>query len=404
MVFKRMYVKYLSLLLLFVITSCIEEYDFSNESYKDTLVVEATITDEFKFQEIHLSRAHQFGDKPIAEISAKVKVLDSNSNIYTFSEQDSGRYVSNVQFAAKPDISYKLELVTSDGEEVVSSDVKLQGSKAMDNVYAEVTTDTSTGDLGIGIFVDTNDPTGNSQFFRYDFTETDKVILPYWVSDSLKVVSRVTRETPVPVFEVVRKNYKDRICYRTKKATEIIQTDLSNLKTNKVDKFRVRFINANDYKTIYRYSILVKQYVQSYQSYTYYKTLSKFSSEGSVLSQVQTGFINGNLSYISSSDKKVIGFFDVSGYSEKRIFFKFKDFFPDKPYPKFDFYCEITAPVVIKPGGRSPLLDAIDNGIFIYYDINENPKPREGPYLLVRRECNDCRVYGTIEKPDFWVD
>lgn len=41
-----------------LVLSCIEEYELKTESFEGLLVVEATITDEFKFQEIKLSKTN----------------------------------------------------------------------------------------------------------------------------------------------------------------------------------------------------------------------------------------------------------------------------------------------------------------------------------------------------------
>ena len=84
-----------------------------------------------------------------------------------------------------------------------------------------------------------------------------------------------------------------------------------------------------------RYSILVKQYVQSLAAHTYYETLKEISDNGSILSQTQPGFFRGNISSVDNPREKVIGFFEVSSYSEKRIFFNFSDLFPKTPAPEY---------------------------------------------------------------------
>jgi len=74
-----------------------------------------------------------------------------------------------------------------------------------------------------------------------------------------------------------------------------------------------------------RYSIFVKQYVQNFAAHTFYQTLKDISGSESILSQTQPGFFAGNIKSDDNPNEKVIGFFDVSSVSNKRIFFNFSD-------------------------------------------------------------------------------
>jgi hypothetical protein len=114
------------------------------------------------------------------------------------------------------------------------------------------------------------------------------------------------------------------ICYGSKKSVDIIQTSTTNLQEDRVN-FPVRFISDQSYIISHRYSILVRQYVQSIEAFTFYKTLKEISSSSSVLSPKQPGFVNGNIKCVTDTESKVIGFFDVSSVSSKRMFFNYAD-------------------------------------------------------------------------------
>ena len=58
----------------------------------------------------------------------------------------------------------------------------------------------------------------------------------------------------------------------------------------------VRFINRNNYIISHRYSILVRQFVQSNEAFTFYETLNDLSRNESLFSETQPGFLAGNVS------------------------------------------------------------------------------------------------------------
>ena len=65
--------------------------------------------------------------------------------------------------------------------------------------------------------------------------------------------------------------------------------------------------------------------------------------------------------------------------------------------------CEFIAPRLNDLGG-SPLLAALKND-YVYYDDNDLGLDHlEGPYLLVKKPCADCKELGTNIKPSFWID
>ena len=194
-------------------------------------------------------------------------------------------------------------------------------------------------------------------------------------------------------------------CYLTKESTLIYQTETVGLNEDRVSKFILKRIPVDDFLISRRYSILVHQYVQSYEAYTYYSTLNKFTNSSSLLSQVQPGFFNGNIYSTSHKNTKVIGFFEITSVTSKRMFFNYRDFF-DTGRPPYPQTCEDFAPVnggTLEPPGL--LIRALESGNWIYYRDNEDiSKIYPGPYILKPTGCGDCTVFGSKIKPEFWVD
>jgi len=293
---------YLIIFLIFGIctNSCIEPFDFKTITFESALVVEATISNEVKHQEIKLSRTFDLEEEgQLYESNADVKVVDDFQNIYSFYETNSGQYVSAEAFSAMEGRVYRLKIVTSDGKSYSSQLAQLTNTSQIDKVYAEKSEDGN----GVNIFVDSYNPNGDSRYYRFEYEETYKIIASKWAYQDLVVLSK-----DPPVFDFVLRNENKRICYETINSVGIIQTETNNLVDDRITKFPVRYISKDNYLIAHRYSMLLKQYVQSLEAYTFYKTLNDLSGSESLFSQNQPGFISGNLYSDDNPNEKVIGF------------------------------------------------------------------------------------------------
>ena len=401
---KTYYIAFAITIALFL-KACIEPFEVETATFENALVIEATITNELKHQEIILSKTFKFEENgPLGETGATVIIKDDTGNTYPFQESSNGKYISSSKFKAEPNKAYQLFVTTKDNKEYTSKTAQITGVTQIDNI--NVSKEISDLDVEeFNITVDSYDPAGASKYYRYTYEETYKIIAPFWAEYKLIIIS----QPPLtPIVDHVKKTIgeENRICYNTKKNKEIILTETASFSENRISKFSVKKIPVTDFSVSHRYSILVKQYVQSLAAYTFYKTLNKFASEGSLLSQSQPGFFNGNVYAVANTKEKVLGFFDVSSVSEKRIFFNYRDFV-DIGRPPYPYKCEIQARrlAVDFPTDSSDLIETIKKGDWIFYDVNENPNDIfPGPYLIVPKACGDCTVYGSKIKPAFWVD
>jgi len=390
--------------ILFFATSCVEPFDAATENFEDILVVEATITNEFKFQEVNLRRTFKLEDvgNMANETGATVLIKDNLGNTYRFSELYPGQYRSESKFKISVGNSYQLFITTANGNNYTSTEEEIFSEQELDKVYVEKTLGNNNND-GMTIYVDSFDPSGKSKYYRYEYTEVYKHVPPYAFNREVIVLSENPAEWRI-------ESVNNRVCYRTIESNSIIQTSTNNLSEDRVTKLPLLFIKDTDYKTGYRYSILVKQYVQTLKAYTYYKTLGKFSNTESVFSQVQTGFLPGNVFSENNREEKVIGFFEVTSVSSERIYFNFRDIFPrNKPLPRYFMTCTLVAPDLYTQtlGGfaGSPLIDALNSGDWVYYADNTiDSGVNGGPLILVETACGDCRALGSNIKPDYWID
>ncbi|WP_339888329.1 DUF4249 domain-containing protein [uncultured Flavobacterium sp.] len=396
-------------LLLLVITavSCTEPYALQTNTFENAIVIEATITNELKKQEIKISRTFQLEEKePQPETNATVYITDDLGNQYNFNETD-GKYISQFEFQAMSERQYQLFVNTSNGKQYTSTREKLTTINNLTSV--EATVKNKFGVNGVDITANSFDPTGTSKYYRYEYEETYKTIAPFWAPDSLQIFGNAEEWNLALghieyAFTQHQRVGESKTCYKTEVSNDIILENTTLTGEDKIKDYSIRFISQDNYNIANRYSIKVRQYIQSLASYTYYKTLKDISASGNVLSPSQPGFINGNISSVENKNEKVIGFFDISSVSEKRIFFNYNDLFPGEPEPPYFYDCEISTydRTKKKTVGETPfdgltyLVINTRSGKLILYE-------REDPiFKMVPPQCGDCRTVGSNVIPDFW--
>ncbi|MFS4482461.1 DUF4249 domain-containing protein [Hyunsoonleella sp. 2307UL5-6] len=394
---KKLY-SIISALLILVNMSCVEELPLVTENFEDTIVIEATITDELKTQQIKLSRTIRLEENtPNFEANAQVRVETNNGTTYEFAYQGEGIYTSNQEFQAVDDESYTLFVQTSNGNSYVSNEEVLVSNSEIDSIYAELVNNGEQN--GITVFVDSKENSSNPRFFRYEYEETYKIVAPIFSLEDLffdnimgsgESLTYTTRLEPRPI--------EQQTCYTTTKSNEIIITSINGLDENSVSRFPVRFITEQDPIIRVRYSILVKQFTQSANANNFYKVLKELSSDESLLIDIQPGFVQGNIFSQQSTQEKVLGFFDVSSVDSERIYFNHEDFNIDLPPYFFD--CDVINFDELSTNStqRIRLLRLVNDVGFKYIEESD-----EGLFI-VNPPCGDCTIFSSSEIPSFWED
>lgn len=385
---------FLLLFLSAIISSCTETYNLQTNTYEEALVVEATITNEVKRQEIKLTKTSQLEEEGIKTVTGAIIIVhDNKGNNYSFKEQ-AGTYLSETEFKAEPNTEYTLE-ITANGQKYQSKTEVLTTENEIESITPEVVTNSKEG-RGVQINVKSYDPANTSKYYRYVYEETYKIIAPKWLEIKLVVIG------DQQIDFVPNDGPETRTCYSTKNSNDIIQTTTTNLQEDRVS-FPVRFISDQNYIISHRYSILVKQYIQNLESYTFYKTLKEISSSSGILSPKQPGFLNGNIKCVTNSDKKAIGFFDVSSVSSKRIYFNYADLFPGEPLPPYYVECKDSAYKFCFGFSDPPCL-----GRQLIYDLKANTvwysHHDKIDYYMVPIECGDCTSFSSNVIPSFWTE
>ncbi len=389
---------------LFFQIGCTEPYEIESVDFESVLVVESTITDEVKPQIVKLSKTSTLDDTTVITVSnASVDVTGDDGSSYSFSWDVSQEvYISDEAFSAQANVLYTLSVVTADGRRYTSSSVSLPAAVEIGALYAESINESSSSKDGVQVYVNTEDPSGNAKYFRYEFEETYKVVAP----NPTRYITEIENYNPSngTYTVVLTPREPEEVCYSTENSYGIIQTSTTELNENRVFRYPVRYLSKLDPKIQSRYSILVKQYIQSVEAYTFYKILNDLGDIGSLLSQGQPGYVAGNMISEANPDEKVLGFFEASSVSSKRIFFNYEDFNIEKP--PFFYDCEVLT------------LDYNDNTVLdndanereliyqqiTYYDYQVIHASTQLIYNLVQIECSVCTSISSNVRPDFWVD
>ncbi len=385
--------------------SCTSDIEFNNQTLDNLLVIDATITNELKQHEIVLTRTFPFGEDPSAETGAVVSVLANGSEI-VFEEQEDGIYRSVSPFKAETTIDYQLKIVTKNNESYSSTIQQLTPETQIDNITVERRVNDDNVD-GVAFLVDSFDPSNSAKFYKYEFIETFRIIAPKWVNMDAIVVSDIYPDCELGL---VPRSEDKRICYRTETSNQFNLTTTSMLIEDRVEGHVAHFLSNQDYKMSHRYSLLLRQLVLSQAGYEYLETLKRFSTEGSAFSQVQTGFLAGNIQNDTNSSEKIIGFFEVASVATQRVFFNYTDFYPTQPLPPYVEDCfQLSPPIQIDDDRQTcgtAIFGVLQNDLLVFEkEYDGVPLFFEpGPYVLTPRACGDCTALGTNEVPDFWIE
>ncbi len=367
-----------------LVVSCVEEIPLESSGFEEAIVIEATITNEVKQQQIKLFQAFAIdttGPNPLS--GATVKVIGNSE--YLFEEDESGIYKSRDSFAAQPGINYQLNILAN-GKEYESELMELLGTNIIDQLEANRID--YRGENGVAITLNNQTSNGTANYYKYEYVETFKFNSNYFKVNDIILIDGLPVEVP--------KQKEEYTCYRTTNSQEIILANTNSLSENSVNDLLIKFIESSNPGVSNRYSLLVKQFIISREAYTYYEILKELSSSDNLFSQSQPGFFAGNISNINNPDEKVIGFFNVSSVSEKRIFFNYEDFYePESIRPRFVPFaaCEAIAPSI------PTLIVQLEQDAVRWSETTPG-----GVLLVVPKRCVDCTVFGTNVKPEFWVD
>ncbi len=151
----------------------------------------------------------------------------------------------------------------------------------------------------------------SGQFMRWQLIETYEIRNP---------------EYEAMIFDVDRrmKDLPDssswRTCWITLEVPEFFTLDLGTVEGDHYRQMPLNYVSTETWRLNHRYSLLVSQMTLARSAFWYWSELGKNIQSKGKLFDTQPSITPSNICNVNDEDELIIGYFSISGVSEKRIF------------------------------------------------------------------------------------
>ena len=385
------------------LTTCIDNFNPELKGLKAVLVVDAFITNEHRSYEVKLSRTMPSQDSAAhMESGALVLIKDQNGNESTFHENASGVYNSDsLNFHGETGNIYTLNIKTAAGSEYESDPCMMYAVQPIDTIYyfkdQEFQNNGSEIQDGIRIFIDSKNA-GQGNYFRWIYNEWWKFSVP-----TPKLYDYIDQFNMPPVDTVKQ------VCYCFNGSDEIIIKSTESAQSGKIDKEPILFIaSGKSDRLLIQYCIEIKQLSLSGKEYLFWEQMKQLNETTGDIFEKQPFSVIGNIHNIKDPSEPVLGYFQVSGVEQKRIYITPADI-AELNIPVYAYDCEriLAGPSNYSIPGIT--FDKIyknytDAGLYFIGPIWGPFGPPLDKLAFAAPVCADCTVRGSLGKPDFWID
>jgi hypothetical protein len=371
-------------MVLLFLAGCIEPYSPNLHGEAENIyVVSGEVTDREGYQVVEISKAAPIGQPVYIPVTGGVlSIEDDRGHVFGMEEFSAGQYrVWMDQQFLKAGNSYRLRIMLPDGDEILSDYDMMHSSPGMDSVYYErvemISPVTGANVLAIQFYTDFHGTETDSRYYRWSAVETWEHHSPwpieFYYDGKINVV-----DPP---------DYSLSVCWITKPISQVITLSTLNMITNDYLKLPIIYVDNSTTRLYFGYSVLITQHSLSEAAYNYWEQLRINNDHRGGLYEKQPLPVTGNLKNLTDPGKRILGFFQASGTSEKR-------FFIDAIRDMGIYYDEICSPYGL---GRKGWREYTRADYPVYLVIYQRVR------LIVDSHCVDCRYYGgVLEKPAFW--
>lgn len=343
----------------------------------NVLVVEGFISPGDSATRIRLSRTVAINDtaRIRAERGAQVAVEGEDNTRYPLVELAGGEYVApvlNLDRSRK----YRISIRTSNGSSYVSEFVVLKQTPAVNLNW-------SRGPAGVQISFSSQDPQGNTRYYRWNFEETWELRSRYAAQYKLvndKMEPRQSNEQELM-----------RICWARTRPASIRLVSTVQLAQDVINQEPVVFIPNRNEKLDVRYSILVRLQALDQPGYAFFQQLRRNTESLGTLFDPQPSEVRGNVRSVTNSREQVIGYIAGSIAAERRIFINSSD------VSGWGFNPSCYQQEV--PNHPDSIKIFTGDGMVAW---GEDDPVNPTKYYGVENKCADCRDRGNNERPRFW--
>jgi hypothetical protein len=330
---------------------------------------------------ITLSRTVKLTDTTQAiypETGANVSVEDSTGGTFNFFETPNGKYQS-VPLSLNNLDKYRLKITTSNGEAYTSDFVEIKQTPPIDSITWQQQND-------VMIYVNTHDPSNNTKYYRWDYTET-------W-QNRAPLQSELGVENGLIYYVTDHPDRQKYNCWSTDYSTDILIGSSVALSQDVISMAPIATVAQNSVKIGIRYSILVKQYALTSEAYQYFSILKKNTENLGSIFDAQPTQLTGNIHSVTNPSEIVIGYFTASSVQQKRIFIS-KDEVYNWNYVYSGQDCNM---ITIDQNPTNYLIYNYPDPLYTAYFFSG-----QTGLVIDRVSCLDCTLQGgTNQKPSYW--
>ena len=364
-------------------SNCVQEFHPPSKGYENLLVIEAFLTDGDDAFEVKLSRSIPIDTSGfVPEPGAEVSLSDDSGENYQLEEsEEPGVYFFPGEINPQIGKSYQIHVQTRNGNQYESSSVTMRETPEIDSISFRYEEKPTEGLKGLQIYANTHDPANATKYYRWEWDEAWTFRTPY--------NSYIIWEDG----QILDRKKGVNVCWKFGRSTAIEIATTKNLSNDWVSEYPLNYVSTETDRLKMKYSIRVKQYALSEESYNYWLELQKATENLGTLFDPQPSIVYGNIYNVNDEDEVVLGYFDSSSSREQRIFITSRDLPPTR-YPNYFSYCEDS---IVSPRRVEEMID--NNWWLVEETTNDFGFP---VFILSRLPCIDCTLYGTNEKPDYW--
>jgi len=356
-------------------SSCVDPFDIGDIANGESrLVVDGMLTNETKAHSLRISYSspslRSYESEPVTQ--ASVFIEGENGDRVQLTEENRGEYFTPPDFAGTVGVAYTLQIQTSENVSYRSEPEMMRPVAEIDTVFAEIegkkyisNIGTLLDEHGLQFYLNTGTGLPESNFYRWEWEDT------YEIKHPLDSIPETLAPPPT-----------DLLCYQSSRGFQpLLLASSQNFTQDRIIRQPINFVSKRTYKLQRRYSLLVKQYSLTERAFNFWSDIEEQRNiSGSLLDPPPTR-IFGNIVRDDDPDETVLGYFQVSAVTKKRIFIERDD-------------------VPVEPGGPVQAFSICADENENEFPVRGADDPNAGPPLF----CYDCRFLPgvTTERPSFW--
>lgn len=367
------------LLILSNLSSCIINYVPDINDYEEVLVVDGLITDQPGTNTVNISKSYPIWKRkfPKRLSDCIVTITDDLGNIYSLKEtRTPGVYITDSSyFQGIIGREYTLSIRTTKETPNLSYEslpMKMIPIPPIDSIYYEkmIIPHLSTPIEGCNIYLNTHDPSNNCRFYRWEYSETWEIRIPF--------------------------NFPNKVCWVSNASEKILIKNASLFSETIISGYPILSITDPADRFSEKYSILINQYSLNKDEYHYWEQLKNTVGQTGGLYDLIPANALSNIYCIENPYQKVLGYFSVSALASKRLFIKGDFSYLDSQLEKCMNGTDTTFTT------RPDTLQGLNTFMWVLKEIPNIALP--GYIYTYDKGCVDCRTRGTPFKPEFWID